>query len=117
MIIIIFIGLLILVFSVAFYMAGYKKGKSVNQFAIINAEKERLNEYWKQRYSEVSQLNMQKDAEIKELTRKYNRLIDEIKRKAHAKENIKTPENIDEIIKRFKELGYEVKKASNTNCN
>jgi len=108
MIIIVFIGLLILLFSVAFYMAGYKKGKSANQFAIINAEKERLNEYWKQRYNEVSQLNMQKDAEIKELRRKYNRLVDEIKRKAQAKENIKTPESLEELKQRFEALGYKI---------
>jgi uncharacterized protein YdcH (DUF465 family) len=102
------IGLLVLVFSVAFYIVGYKKGKSANEFVIINAEKERLNEYWKQRYREVSQINMQKDAEIKELRRKYNRLMDEIKRKTQAKQDIKAPESLEELKQRFEALGYKV---------
>jgi tRNA-dihydrouridine synthase len=107
---IIFIGLLILIFSIAFYIAGYKKGKSINQFTIINAERDRLTKYWKGIIEDLSKENMQKDTELKELRRKYNHLFNEIKRKEQAKKAIQNPKNIDEIIKRFEALGYEVRK-------
>jgi len=91
-------------------MIGVNKGKSENQFATINAERDRLNKYWQGILEGLSKENMQKETELRELRRKYNHVLDEIKRKEQAKKAIKAPQNVDEMIKRFEALGYEVKK-------
>ena len=65
-----------------------------------------INERW----SKTSQLKdsaiLQRDVKIAELTRQYNRLYDEIKRQNEKLKELKYPTTIEELRKRFNDLGY-----------
>jgi len=102
--------IMILILALIIISFLYVNKKDSRDIKVINVENKRLNDFWLKQTEDLNRIIKQKNSEIMKLKKRNAFLMNQIKNKTEAKKAIKAPENVDELIKRFEALGYEVKK-------